>query len=115
MFKEHDPAKEPASKRAERRWKNADLRKRVKRAQQNPQLVDPKKEPEIAETIANEGRVDGAVNRFERRFIKELRAMMEGHINRNLAIHAATIELRRRKLLREKLRRLQAAQLEQGG
>jgi hypothetical protein len=115
MFKEHGPPKESARNKAERRWKNAELRKQFKQAKQRPRLVDPNKEPEIAETITNEGKRDESVQRFERRFLKDIRAMMEGHVNRNLAIYAATIELRRRKLLKEKLRRLQAAQQNQGG
>ena len=109
MFKEHDPPKEKARNKAARRWSNAEVRKRVKQAQQEPKLVDPNKEPEIAETVTNQGRVDGPINRFESRFKREIRTMMNQHKALNLAIYAASIENRRRKLLAEKLRRLKLA------
>ena len=86
MLKEHDPPKEPLRIKAERKWKNNALRKRLIEEKQKPKLVDPNKEPEIAETIINEGRVDGSVKRFENQFLKDIRAMMEGHAERNRQI-----------------------------
>ena len=109
MLKEHEPPKEKASERAARRWKNAELRKRVKQTQQRPQLVDPDREPEIAEVLTTE-RPKGSIKSFESRFAKEIRAMMEGHVNKNIAIQIAFLEYRKRKLLKEKLRRLKLAQ-----
>lgn len=114
MLKEHDPPKEPARRKAERRWKNAGMRARIKKAQQKPQLVDPNKEPDIGEVVTNAGRRDSQRNRFETKFVREIRRMMEGHVNKNLAAYAVSLEYRRYRLLKEKLRRLQAAQQPRG-
>jgi hypothetical protein len=115
MLKDAGPPKESASEIATRKWKNNDLRKRIIEAKRKPKLVDPNKEPEIAETITNEGNLNSPIKRFERQFIKEIRTMMQGHVDKNLALYAVSIERRRRNLLAEKLRRLQAAQQGQGG
>ena len=114
MLKEHDPPKEPARVKAQRKWKNNDLAKRVHGEKQRPRLVDPNKELEIAETIIKDGRRDGPVKRFESRFIKQIRMTLNEHKLLNLKIYAAAIEHRRRILLKEKLRRLQAARQNQG-
>lgn len=114
MLNEHEPPKEPAKLRAARKWKNAELRRRVKEAQQTPKHVDPNREPDTAEVIINDGRRDGPIHRVERKFVKDVREMMEGHANLNLQIYAAMIERRRIKLLKEKLRRLKLAQQSNG-
>jgi hypothetical protein len=108
MLKEHE-IKERARLRAERKWKNADVRKRVKQRQEKPKLVDPNAKPEAGDVITNEGRRDGTVNRFESKFKREIRAMMEGYAEVNLTINLMSLERRRRILLREKLRRLKLA------
>jgi hypothetical protein len=113
MLKEHEPPKEKARYRAERKWKNAEARRQIKEAQQKPKLVDPNAKPEIAETITNYGRVDGPVKRFESKLKRDIRAMMEGYSRNILEQYAASLQHRRYKLLKEKLRRLKAAQ--QGG
>jgi hypothetical protein len=110
MLKEHDPPKEPLRVKAERRWKNNELIRHLTEEKQKPKLVDPNKEPEIAETIINEGRVDGPVKRFETQFLKDIKAMLEGHTKRNLQLYAEMIERRRYLLLKEKLKRLKAAE-----
>jgi hypothetical protein len=114
MFKEHEPPKEKARSKAERKWANADRIRRLKEAKQRPRLVDPNKPPEVAETITNVGRRDGPINRFESKFKKEIRTMMEGYTAKNLKLHAALLEHRRCRLLKEKLRRLKLAQQDQG-
>jgi hypothetical protein len=110
MLKEYDPPKEPVRIKAERRWKNNELTGRLTAEKHRPKLVDPNKEPEMAETIVNESRRDGPVKRFESRFIKEIRMTLSEHKLLNLKIYAAAIEHRRRILLKEKLRRLKLAQ-----
>jgi hypothetical protein len=115
MLKEHEPPKERARYRAERKWKNAEAIKRIKEARQKPKLVDPNAKPEIAETITNEGRVDGPVKRFESKLKRDIRTMMEGYSRNNLEQHAAFLEGRRYKLLKEKLRRLKLQQSEEAG
>ena len=114
MLKEHEPPKEPARKKAERRWTNAEIRRRVKERQQRPRLVDPNKEPEIA-VVVNEAKPNGPIKRFESKFARDIRKMMQGHADKNLAAYAVSIERRRILRLKEKLRRLQAAQQNQGG
>jgi hypothetical protein len=114
MLKEHGPPKEPARIKAERKWTNADVRKRLKEEKQKPKLVDPNKPPEIAEVVTNEGRRDGPRNRFESKFKRDIRAMMEGHAEQRLKHYVAAIEHRRYVLLKEKLRRLKLAQQDQG-
>jgi hypothetical protein len=114
MLKEYDPPKEPLRIKAERKWKNNALRKRLIEERKRPKFVDPNKEPEVAGTIINDGRVDGPVKRFETQFLKDIRAMLEGHTQRNLQLYAEMIERRRYLLLKEKLKRLRAAQQSQG-
>ena len=86
------------------------MRTRVqsKEERAKPRLVDPNKPPEVAEVIANDGRRDGPRRRFESKFIKDIRAMMEGHAAQRLKHYLAAIEHRRYLLLKEKLRRLKA-------
>jgi hypothetical protein len=117
VMKEHDPPKEPLRKVAQRKWNNESIRRRIikERNRPKPRDVDAPPEPEIAETITNDGRRHGPINRLENKFKKEIRAMMEGHARNNMMIYAAYIERRRCKLLAEKLRRLKLAQQNQGG
>jgi hypothetical protein len=110
MLNEHDPPKDKASEIATRKWKNNDVRRRIIEAKQRPKVVDPNREPEIAETIINEGRRDGPVKRFERQFIKDMRAVFDEYRERNSQWYLASLHNRKIKLLKEKLRRLKAAQ-----
>lgn len=110
MLKDDGPPKEPLRVKAERKWRNNAVRKRIAEEKRKPQAKDPDETPEVARVISNDGRRDGSVMRMERKFLKDIRAMMEGRAAKNLAAYAASIEYRRRKLLAEKLRRLQLAQ-----
>jgi hypothetical protein len=112
MLKDDGPPNEPLRSKAERKWRNNHVRKRIIEERQKPKAKEPSGEPEIAETIINEGRVDGPIKRFESRFKKEIRAMMEGHAKRNLQLYAEMLQRRKVLLLKEKLRRLRAAELE---
>ena len=112
MLKEHEPPKEPARIKAERRWTNSDVRKRLKEERARPKLVDPNKEPEIAETITNDGSLKGPVRNLERKFLKDIRALMNEPRERILAQYMQSLERRRYLLLKEKLRRLKLAQQE---
>ena len=115
MLNNYDPPKEPLRVKAGRKWKNNELRKRIVEERQQPKLADPNKEPEIAETITNDGRRDGPINRMETKFKKEIRAILEGHTGNNEKYYAAWLYRRKCILLKEKLKRLQVAQQEQGG
>jgi hypothetical protein len=114
MLKEHE-IKEKARLRAERKWGNAHVRKRVKQRQEKPKLVDPDAKPEVAEVITNEGRRDGRVNRFENKFKRDIRSMMSEQSRANLQIYTLWLDQRHRVLLKEKLRRLMLAQQNNGG
>jgi hypothetical protein len=123
-----DSKRETPEQRASRRWRNKELSERFKKAKEtgegaedfltidgkkphiNAEVPKPPKDPEIAETIVNVGRRDGRVTRFESRFKKEIRTMMEGHARRNLEFYYAALQHRRVILLKEKLKRLRAAQ-----
>jgi hypothetical protein len=115
MLKEHEPPKEPLRIKAERKWKNNEVIKHIKEAQQKPKLVDPNKPPEVAETIINTGRRDGPLRRFERQFIRDLREVVEAPRRQIIEKYRVAIERRRYLLLKEKLRRLQLAQQSRGG
>jgi hypothetical protein len=110
MLKDDGPPKEPLRNVAERKWRNNHVRKLIVEERQKPKAKEPSDEPEIADTIINDGRRDGPVKRFERQFLKDIRAMMEGHAKRNLQLYAEMLQRRKVLLLKEKLKRLRAAQ-----
>jgi hypothetical protein len=101
---------EPARKKAERRWRNFDVEKRFKEEAKKPAPKEPKTLG-IAEAISR-GKPDGrgSVIRAQTKFAKEIREMMEGHSKRNLILYAISIRARRKRLLLEKLRRLEACE-----
>jgi hypothetical protein len=115
MLKDDGPPNEPLRTKAERKWRNNDLRRRIIEERQKPKAKEPNKEPEIAETIINDGRRDGPIKRFETQFLKDIRAMLDGHAKRNLQLYAEMLQRRKVLLLKEKLKRLRAAQQNQGG
>jgi hypothetical protein len=111
-----DKPVEPARKKAERRWGNYDVEKRFKEEKAKPP-PEPEKpnEPEIAEVISREkpdGR--GSVVRAQTKFAKYIRDMLDDHKlendRRNQIIYALSIRAQRYRLLKEKLRRLEARQ-----
>ena len=116
-----DKPKEPARRKAERRWRNYDLEKRFKAEKAKPPGCDPgvssgAKKLEIAETTSREkpdGR--GSVTRAQTKFAKYLRELMNDHKKRNehknlIYVYAVSIRAQRYRLLKEKLRRLEARQ-----
>jgi hypothetical protein len=112
MLTQYDPSKETAADIAKRKWRNNAVRQKIiEKREQKPKLVEEAKDPEIAETVINEGRRDGAINRLESKFKREIREMLQGDADRNVMLYAASLAHRKRKLLLEKLRRLEAAQL----
>ncbi len=115
MLKDSDQPKEPLRSKAARMWKNNNVRKKIAEERQSQKKPNPNDDPEITEVLINEGRRDGRVNRFENRFKRDLRAMMEGHAAQNLALYLKALEHRKVLLLREKLRRLKAAEQAERG
>jgi hypothetical protein len=102
MLKDPDKPREPASKRAERRWKNHDVATNFKANRAEAKAAPP--EPEEPLLIKTEKPIAA----FERKFLRDIRAMMEGHKLRNEEIQAALIYRQKRRLLLEKLRRAEA-------
>lgn len=104
-----DPRKEPARKLAQRKWRNHAAEKAFKEAKNKPADGIPTN-PEIAETIINEAVKAGTLTKAQTKFATEIRAMLEGHSKRNLILYAVSIRAQRKRLLMEKLRRLEARQ-----
>jgi hypothetical protein len=109
MLKDTDQPKEPLRSKAARMWKNNSVRKKLaeeRQALKKPQTDDPK----VTELIINEGRKSGRITRFENKFKREIRTQMEGQAAQNVALYLKVLEHRKIRLLREKLKRLKAAQ-----
>jgi hypothetical protein len=106
-----DPRKEPAKRRAERRWGNHDVEKRFKEEKKEAENQPKKpKEPEPADVIEGEHDGRGSVVKAQTKFAKDIRAMLEGHTNRNAVLYILSLQAKKKRLLAEKLRRLRAAQ-----
>src|SRR5271165_1459678 len=122
MLKEYDQPKETALELATRKWRNNAVGQGIIESQRTPKVRDVNSELKTVETLINKGRRDGPINRLnkgrrdgpinrlESKFKKELKAMLQGHADRNLALYAASLQHRKRRLLLEKLRRLEARQ-----
>jgi hypothetical protein len=123
MVKDLFGTNERAKEKAERRWRNAELTARFLKMKETGEgsedfaFRDGKKyfatevpkpprdaPPKPADLIENE---HPRVSAFERKFKKDLMAMMEGHKRRNAEAYLAVIAHERRKLLKEKIRRLE--------
>jgi hypothetical protein len=108
MLKHIDDIRKSARERAQRRWKNYQIEKNFKASQEEE--ADKPKEPrplEPADILHQQKLIKEHATKFESAFIKEIRAIMEGHTQRNVAMYLQSLEARRLKLLKEKLRRLQ--------
>jgi hypothetical protein len=106
-----DPRKEPARKRAERRWRNHDVEKRFKEEKKKASAAPKEpKELEIADVIVTDAIKNGQVTRATTKSGKDIREMMEGNVRRNIGIYLYVLEAKKKRLLLEKLRRLRAAQ-----
>jgi hypothetical protein len=105
-----DKPREPARRKAERRWRNYDVEQRFKAEKAKPAPKESK-DPEIAETIKNEELKKGTLTRAQTKFAKFIREMLEDHKHRteqrNLILYAISIRARHKRLLMEKLRRLE--------
>jgi hypothetical protein len=94
MLKHIDDIRKSARERAARRWKNHQIEKNFK-----------------ADVHEQDKLLKEGMTKFESKFIKYIREMMEGHSKVNLEMYLHSLEGKKRLLLREKLRRLQLAQL----
>jgi hypothetical protein len=109
MLKHIDDIRKSAKERAQRRWQNYATEKAFKAARQ--EAAQQAKEPkpiEPADVIEQDRLIKEGATKFESKFIKEIRMMLDEHKGRNLALYALSIRARRYRLLKEKLRRLEA-------
>jgi hypothetical protein len=109
-----DKPLEPARKKAQRRWRNHSVEKSFKEERKKAEST-PKapKELELADVIQREkpdGR--GSVTRAQTKFIKDLKAMLNEHTERNKKLYLISIYIRKKRLLMEKLRRLKLREAE---
>jgi hypothetical protein len=112
MLKHIDDIRKSARERANRRWKNWQTTKDFKAAQQQASEGAAKqvKLLEPADVLEQEKLIKEATTKFESRFLKDLREMMEGDKQRTLQLYALSLQAKKKRLLAEKLRRLQLAQ-----
>jgi hypothetical protein len=109
-----DKPKEPARKKAERRWRNHATEKAFKESRKKAESA-PKapKELELADVIRRE-KPDkrGSVIRAQTKFAQEIREMLNEHTERNQKLYLISIYIRKKRLLMEKLRRLKLREAE---
>ena len=110
IMKDLDKPKESAEQRAIRMWSNYDLTKRFLEEIQRKETIQElqKSTSDIAEVIVTEKPKAEAVTRFERKFIKDFKAMLEDHERRNVALYRLTLLTRIQRLKGEMARRLEA-------
>jgi hypothetical protein len=114
MLKHMDDIRKSAKERAQRRWKNYQVEKEFKAAQQ--EAANKPKEPkpiEPSDTIEGKHDGRGSLIRAQTKFAKDIREMMVGHSEKALAMYRHSLEHKRYLLLKEKLRRLLLAQARQ--
>jgi hypothetical protein len=109
MLKHIDDIRKSARERAQRRWKNHAVEKAFKAAQQEAARApkDPK-ELEPADVLGQDMLIKEGGTKFESKFIKEIRMMLDEHKGRSVALYPLSIRVRHKRLLMEKLRRLEA-------
>ena len=107
-----DLRKETAEQRASRMWSNHDLTKRFLEEVQKKEAIEKpaKTTPDIAEVIVTERPKAESITRFERKFIKDFKAMLEDHKRRNVALYRLTLLSKLHRLKAEMARRLEARQ-----
>jgi hypothetical protein len=105
MVKHLDGPKETAAKRAERRWRNHDIATKFKAKKAEAKAAP--KEPKQPLLIETEKPKNDILIRTQERFKKEIRKMIDEHKRRNVEIYVALIAQEKRKLLKEKIRRLE--------
>ena len=112
MLKHIDDIRKSARERAQRRWQNYATEKAFKAARQQAaekatQQAKQPKEPEPADVLEQDRLIKEGTTKCESKFLKDIRAMLDEHTGRNLALYALSIRARRYRLLKEKLRRLE--------
>jgi hypothetical protein len=97
--------KESPEQRATRMWGNNDF---TRRFLEEKRKAPPRPATKVIEVHSTERPKADETTKFERKFIKDLRLMVEGHIRRNLLEYKRALRARTHRLKREKLKRLMA-------
>ena len=109
MLKHIDDIRKSAKERATRRWTNHQVEKAFKAARQEAANKPAEPKPiEPADIIEQDRIIKEATTKFESKFIKDIRTKLDEHKGRNVALYALSIRVRHKRLLMEKLRRLEA-------
>jgi hypothetical protein len=107
-MKDLDKPKESAEQRASRMWGNYDLTKRfldeLEKKKNAPKPI--KTEPDIAEVIVTERPKADSLTKFQSKFIRDFKTMLEDHKRRNVALYRIANLTRLQKLRAERDRRL---------
>jgi hypothetical protein len=106
-MKDLDHPKGSPEQKATRQWGNAHLTRRILEEKRKPA---PQPATKVIEVLTAERPKADVTTKFERQFIKDLRAMLEGHTQRNLMEYKLALRARIHRLKKEKLRRLLALQ-----
>jgi hypothetical protein len=107
---------EPVRRKAERRWRNHDVEKRLKEERAKPTPKEPK-ELEVGDVFSRD-KPDrrGSVIRSQTKFAKSIKGMLDDHKHenerKNVLMYVLSIRMQRYRLLKEKLRRLEAREAE---
>jgi hypothetical protein len=115
MLKNDSPPKEPARRKAERKWRNNAVEKSLKEEKAKATPI-ASKELEVGGVIENDKGIAEAATQFQTKFVHEIRQMLEGHTKRNILLYKLSLRYQKKRLLFEKLKRLEAkvAQQNQG-
>jgi hypothetical protein len=105
-----DEIRESARIKAERRWGNYELTKKLQAEKAKPKQAMPKKEL----VLTTDAQRAEAITKFESQFIKDMREMLEGHKKRNQLMYYLHLQRQRKRLLFEKLKRLREIEAQQG-
>jgi hypothetical protein len=101
-----DKPTESSEQRAARMWGNHDLTRRfLEEKRKAPPVPAP---PKVVEVLTTERVKAEETTKFERKFIKDLRAMLDEHKRRNLLAYKLSLRAQIHRLKAAKLRKLQA-------
>ena len=117
MLKDIGDIRKSSKERANRRWHNHQVERDFKAAKREAAESAAKKPKEVnpADVLEQAKLIKDGTTRFQSKFMKEIRSLLEDHKERNVALYLYSLQIKKTKLLKEKLRRLLVAQQESGG
>jgi hypothetical protein len=112
MLKDQPP-KEPARRKAERKWRNHSVERNFKeeRRKANAAPREPK-EIKFGDVIENDRVIAGEIVRVQTKFANEIRDMLKHHTLRNIYLYKLHLRNQKKRLLWEKYKRLLAREAE---